>query len=77
MDAPPKSPGTADGLMKKLKGFDGLAMSIGNGNADSNDGVTDPGLSQRFVKIFKPVKILSSIMFKCCGTLYSLKDSTS
>lgn len=47
MDAPPKSPGTTDhGLMKKLKGFDGLAMSIGNGNADSNDGGTDPGLSQ-------------------------------
>lgn len=58
MDAPPKSPGTTDhGLMKKLKGFDGLAMSIGNGNADSNDGGTDPGLSQRFVKLLKPVKI--------------------
>lgn len=38
-DSPAKSSGNSDrGLMKKLKGFDGLAMSIGNGSADSDDG---------------------------------------
>nr|ANS71549.1 bZIP protein 5 [Lonicera japonica] len=47
MDAPAKSSGNTDrGLMKKLKGFDGLAMSIGNDNADSAEGGTDHGLSQ-------------------------------
>lgn len=51
MDAPAKSSGNTDrGLMKKLKGFDGLAMSIGNDNADSAEGGTDHGLSQRFVE---------------------------
>lgn len=37
--------------MKKLKGFDGLTMSIGEGysNTESTEGVTDNGLSQRFV----------------------------
>lgn len=35
--------------MKKLKGFDGLAMSIGNGSAESAEGAADHGLSQRFV----------------------------
>lgn len=34
--------------MNKLKGFDGLAMSIGNGNTDSAEGGTDHG-TQRFV----------------------------
>ncbi|KAK1408821.1 hypothetical protein QVD17_40896 [Tagetes erecta] len=39
IDSPGKSSGNSDrGLMKKLKGFDGLAMSIGNGN--------DNGISQ-------------------------------
>ncbi|CAK8560741.1 unnamed protein product [Lathyrus sativus] len=33
IETPTKSPGNSDrGLIKKLKGFDGLAMSIGNGN---------------------------------------------
>ncbi|KAK9056135.1 hypothetical protein SSX86_027224 [Deinandra increscens subsp. villosa] len=37
IDSPAKSSGNSDrGLMKKLKGFDGLAMSIGNGNEDGN-----------------------------------------
>ncbi|KAL6982028.1 Common plant regulatory factor [Sarracenia purpurea var. burkii] len=36
METPAKSSGHKDqSLMKKLKGFDGLAMSVGNGNADS------------------------------------------
>ncbi|XP_076897202.1 common plant regulatory factor 1-like [Bidens hawaiensis] len=36
-DSPAKSSGNSDrGLMKKLKGFDGLAMSIGNGNGNGN-----------------------------------------
>ncbi|KAI7732952.1 hypothetical protein M8C21_004238 [Ambrosia artemisiifolia] len=38
IDSPAKSSGNSDrGLMKKLKGFDGLAMSIGNGNGNRND----------------------------------------
>ncbi|XP_006397814.2 G-box-binding factor 3 isoform X2 [Eutrema salsugineum] len=36
-DTPTKSTGNTDnGLMKKLKEFDGLAMSLGNGNAENN-----------------------------------------
>ena len=36
IQTPPKSYGNTDqGLMKKLKDFDGLAMSIGNGHAES------------------------------------------
>ncbi|CAK7348775.1 unnamed protein product [Dovyalis caffra] len=36
LETPTKSSGnTGRGLMKKLKGFDALAMSIGNGNAES------------------------------------------
>ncbi|XP_052171118.1 common plant regulatory factor 1-like isoform X7 [Diospyros lotus] len=39
VETPTKSSGHTDkGLMKRLKGFDGLAMSIGNGNADSANG---------------------------------------
>nr|XP_043622303.1 common plant regulatory factor 1-like [Erigeron canadensis]XP_043622304.1 common plant regulatory factor 1-like [Erigeron canadensis] len=42
IDSPAKSSGNSDrGLMKKLKGFDGLAMSIGNGNGDSAAGGND------------------------------------
>ena len=38
MDTPTKSSGNTDqGFLKKLKGFDGLAMSIGNGNAESTE----------------------------------------
>ncbi|KAI3494903.1 hypothetical protein L1887_36919 [Cichorium endivia] len=44
IDSPAKSSGNCDrGLMKKLKGFDGLAMSIGNGNGDS--GGNENGIS--------------------------------
>ncbi|XP_028770409.1 common plant regulatory factor 1 isoform X2 [Neltuma alba] len=47
METPTKSSGNADqGLMKKLKGFDGLAMSIGNGNAESADRGAENRLSQ-------------------------------
>lgn len=38
IDSPAKSSANSDrGLLKKLKGFDGLAMSIGNGNGDSGN----------------------------------------
>ncbi|XP_034904849.1 G-box-binding factor 3 isoform X1 [Populus alba] len=38
-ETPTKSSGNTDqGLLKKLKGFDGLAMSIGNGDAESAEG---------------------------------------
>lgn len=47
MDTPAKSPANADkGLMKKLKGFDGLAMSIGNGDAVKAEGGTENRPSQ-------------------------------
>ncbi|XP_024997024.1 common plant regulatory factor 1-like isoform X3 [Cynara cardunculus var. scolymus] len=46
VDSPAKSSGDSDrGLMKKLKGFDGLAMSIGNGNGDGAEGGNDNGIS--------------------------------
>ncbi|KAK8974245.1 hypothetical protein V6N11_034614 [Hibiscus sabdariffa] len=39
VETPTKSLGnTNQGLMKKLKGFDGLAMSIGNGSAENAEG---------------------------------------
>ncbi|GJU95375.1 common plant regulatory factor 1-like protein isoform X1 [Tanacetum coccineum] len=42
IDSPAKSSGNSDrGLMKKLKGFDGLAMSIGNANGDGGVGGND------------------------------------
>lgn len=45
-DAPAKSSGNSDrGLIKKLKGFDGLAMSIGNANGCSAEGGNDNGVS--------------------------------
>lgn len=50
VETPTKSAGNTDrGLIKKLKRFDGLAMSIGNGssNGDSADGGSQR-LSQRF-----------------------------
>ncbi|KAL4378712.1 hypothetical protein GQ457_02G001000 [Hibiscus cannabinus] len=44
---PTKSSGnTNQGLMKKLKGFDGFAMPIGNGSAENIDGGAEPQLSQ-------------------------------
>ncbi|KAJ9681286.1 hypothetical protein PVL29_020253 [Vitis rotundifolia] len=47
IETPAKSSGNTDrGLMKKLKGFDGLAMSIGNGNGESTEGGSDHELSQ-------------------------------
>ncbi|KAF7826136.1 common plant regulatory factor 1 [Senna tora] len=47
VETPTKSTGNTDqGLMKKLKGFDGLAMSIGNGNADSAERGVENRLSQ-------------------------------
>lgn len=53
MELPTKSSGNTDkGLMKKLKGFDALAMSIGNGNVENGEGRAEQRLSQRFVKPF-------------------------
>ncbi|KAK7285807.1 hypothetical protein RJT34_20588 [Clitoria ternatea] len=47
IETPPKSSGNTDqGLMKKLKGFEGLAMSIGNGHADSAERGGESRLSQ-------------------------------
>ncbi|KAB2056418.1 hypothetical protein ES319_A11G100800v1 [Gossypium barbadense] len=43
VETPVKSPGnTEQGLMKKLKGFDGLAISIGNGTAKNAEGRAKP-----------------------------------
>ncbi|XVF22440.1 hypothetical protein REPUB_Repub12eG0172300 [Reevesia pubescens] len=47
VETPSKSSGNTErGLMKKLKGFDGLAMSIGNGTAENAEGGAEPRLSQ-------------------------------
>ncbi|XP_057979037.1 common plant regulatory factor 1 isoform X6 [Malania oleifera] len=47
IETPGKSSANTDrGLMKKLKGFDGLAMSIGNGSSHSADGGADHRVSQ-------------------------------
>ncbi|XP_057495209.1 common plant regulatory factor 1-like isoform X1 [Actinidia eriantha] len=47
VETPTKSSGNTDqGLLKKLKGFDGLAMSIGNGSADSAEGGANTAHSQ-------------------------------
>nr|XP_025607988.1 G-box-binding factor 3-like [Arachis hypogaea] len=47
METPPKSANSDRDLMKKLKGFEGLAMSIGNGHTDSIELRTENKLSQR------------------------------
>lgn len=50
LDASAKSSGNSDrGLMSKLKEFEGLAMSLGNGSTDNVEGGTDNGHSQRSV----------------------------
>ncbi|XLR61874.1 hypothetical protein S83_012546, partial [Arachis hypogaea] len=46
MEMPPKSVNSDRSLMKKLKGFEGLAMSIGNGHTDSTKLRTENKLSQ-------------------------------
>lgn len=52
IETPPKSSGNTDqGLMKKLKGFDGLAMSIGNCHAESAEPEAESRLSHRFVDV--------------------------
>lgn len=52
MDSPAKS--SADGgCAKKLKDFDGLAISIGNGNGNSTEHGSDHKLSDRFVEILR------------------------
>ncbi|KAG6597103.1 Common plant regulatory factor 1 [Cucurbita argyrosperma subsp. argyrosperma] len=47
IETPSKVSGnSSQGLMKKLKGFDGLAMSIGNVNTESADGPSEHGQSE-------------------------------
>ena len=53
IESPTKLSGNTDqGLMKKSKGFDGLAMSIGNCNAESAEHGAENRQSQRFVDLF-------------------------
>lgn len=52
MDAPANSSGNTDhGFMKKLKEFDGLAMSISNNKVGSGEHSSEHRSSQRFVKL--------------------------
>lgn len=52
IETPMKSSGNTDGgLVKKLKEFDGLAISVGNGKGDSTEHGTDHKLSDRFLNI--------------------------
>ncbi|GMI95448.1 hypothetical protein HRI_003214000 [Hibiscus trionum] len=47
VETPTKSSGNINqGLMKKLKRFDGLAMLIGNGSAENAEGGAEPQPSQ-------------------------------
>ncbi|KAE8724073.1 G-box-binding factor 3 [Hibiscus syriacus] len=47
VETPTKSPGNTErGLTKKMKGFNGLAMSIGNGTAEKDEGTAEPRMSQ-------------------------------
>ncbi|KAK7815431.1 g-box-binding factor 3 [Quercus suber] len=46
IETPTKLGNTDQGFMKKLKEFDGLAMSIGNGSAESTEGGTEHRMSQ-------------------------------
>ncbi|GMI85878.1 G-box binding factor 3 [Hibiscus trionum] len=47
VETPTKSSGNTErGLTKKMKGFDGLAMSIGNGTAANDEGTAEPRMSQ-------------------------------
>lgn len=52
IETPTKSGNTDRGLMRKLKEFDGLAMSIGNSTGESSEGGAERRLSQRFVEPF-------------------------
>jgi plant G-box-binding factor len=64
-ETPTKSSGNTDqGLMKKLKGFDGLAMSIGNGDAESAEGGSR--LPQRFETgtDSPPLQIFFQVLFQ-------------
>lgn len=52
METPTKSSGNTDkGLMKKLKGFDGLVMSIGNSNIENAEDGAEQG-PQRSVILY-------------------------
>ncbi|KAM3711044.1 hypothetical protein ACB098_01G079700 [Castanea mollissima] len=46
IETPTKLGNTDQGFMKKLKEFDGLAMSIGNGSAESTEGGAEHRMSQ-------------------------------
>lgn len=51
IETPSKVSGSSSqGLMKKLKGFDGLAMSIGNVSTESAAGGVEHGPSERLTK---------------------------
>jgi hypothetical protein len=52
IETPTKLGNTDRGLMKKLKEFDGLAMSIGNGTAEIAEGGAEHRMSERFVESF-------------------------
>lgn len=62
MEAPTKVGNSDQGLMKKFKGFDGLAMSIGNDNADSAERGVENKLSRRFVDCFINVYLKEYIL---------------
>lgn len=65
IETPTKSGNTDRGLMKKLKEFDGLAMSIGNGTAEIAESGAEHRLSQRFVESFSRLcNMLTCIFFR-------------
>ena len=52
IETPTKLGNTDQGFMRKLKEFDGLAMSLGNGSAESTEGGAEHRTSQRFADPF-------------------------
>lgn len=73
IEAPTKSSGNADqGLTKKLKGLDSLAMSIGNGIAESAEGGVERRPSQRFVYIYIHIRIVVSSLSSINANLMTI-----
>lgn len=69
METPAKSSGNKGlGLMKKLKGFDGLAVSTGCGNAENAAGNEAHGVSQRWIQ---QLRFLNGV------SCFKLSDSSS
>nr|AEM97870.1 bZIP78 [Corylus heterophylla] len=62
IETPTKSGNTDRGLMKKLKEFDGLAMSIGNGTAEIAEGGAEHRLSESLETVITPASAAGNLV---------------